>query len=1186
MALTASTAAAQRAVELLAVTNPWKPAPPEPVGLLLKVRSGADGCFAAGAKALARGAEPLLRVGAADDGLGFGPSATAAWLRTDASEDPWDQAHAIMRMGFSVGSGDLLAAEPDFEQQWVSGPPSSRCVANPQDDGGGRAVGPHPRWHLDADFSGLAAAQSAVSNADQARVLVAHLDTGYDPAHEFRPATIAPGQRNFVKGEGRPDSAEDVTPSGAVLRNRGHGTGTIGILAGAGIGGAPGVTVLPIRIADSVVRFRTGTMAQGFNYALERGAHVLSMSMGGLASAIVADAVNEAYAAGMVMVAAAGNNFSGLPVRSIVYPARMRRVVAACGVMANGSPYSGLKPDTMQGCYGPASKMSTALAGFTPNIPWPELGCGGVVDEDGQGTSAATPQLAAAAALWIARHWLALSRLPGWARGEAVRQALFQSASLGGRDKPDPKLGWGAVRASAMLAINPAALGALTEEPRATAAWAWAKLLTGRGTGLAAAALRPADRLLGLELMQLAQRDASIAAVVPDPDAFSQNSVPRRFLEATEASPLASRALRAAVVSALRRRVPAKALAPPPSSGAAAEAPNPVKPPERRRLNIYALDPSLGGALNSYEDQIATIEVRNEDLKPGPVGEYLEVVDVDPASNRFYPPVDLENVNLLKQDGARPSEGDPAFHQQMVYAVAMRTIENFELALGRRALWASRWSGKIGDANIYVQRLRIYPHALRQENAYYSPDRKALLFGYFPANSKVSDLTPPGTMVFSCLSADIIAHETTHALLDGQARTFSEPSNPDVRAFHEAFADIAALFQQFTYRDLVRRQIARHRGDLSTAGLLGGLARQFGEGTGRSGPLRRYPEIDASISYEATLDTHRRGSLLVAAVYRAFLAIVERRTADLVRLATSGSGVLPEGALHPDLVDRLADATTKSAGHVLTMCIRALDYTPPVDITFGEYLRAIVTADLNAFPTDTLGYRVAFLEAFRTLQLLPRSLRTVSADTLCWRKWEGAQPSWLKPAIEALGIDLKANLDRETIFARSEGWRGKLRTGILEGLDSQQDCDELGLQHRLKYFASLSAGGYQSGTTFMVDNVRVSRRVRRNGDLEAQLVAVVRQKRPEALRDDATGTDADRFWFRGGTTLVVDLLGPGGPAIRYSIRKPIISPSRLARERAYRSGDEQYALRAMYFGGDAKGFLTREPFALMHAERL
>ena len=149
-------------------------------------------------------------------------------------------------------------------------------------------------------------------------------------------------------------------------------------------------------------------------------------------------------------------------------------------------------------------------------------------------------------------------------------------------------------------------------------------------------------------------------------------------------------------------------------------------------------------------------------MKPGPVGEYLEVVDVDPASDRFYEPVDLDDPRLLLQDGLAPSEGNPQFHQQMVYAVAMRTISSFEEALGRPVLWASP-PGRYE----YVPRLRIYPHALRAKNAYYSPDLSAILFGYFPAESSLTDTTAPGTLVFGCLSADIIAHEMTHALLDG-----------------------------------------------------------------------------------------------------------------------------------------------------------------------------------------------------------------------------------------------------------------------------------------------------------------------------------------------------------------------------------------------------------------------------------
>ena len=74
-------------------------------------------------------------------------------------------------------------------------------------------------------------------------------------------------------------------------------------------------------------------------------------------------------------------------------------------------------------------------------------------------------------------------------------------------------------------------------------------------------------------------------------------------------------------------------------------------------------------------------------------------------------------------------------------------------------------------------------------------------------------------------------------------------------------------------------------------------------------------------------------------MFDAFLAIYKARIADLLRISTGGTGVLPGGAIHPDLVRRLADEAAKSAGHVLNMCIRALDYLPPVDVTFFEYLR-------------------------------------------------------------------------------------------------------------------------------------------------------------------------------------------------------------------------------------------------------
>src|SRR5262249_43989848 len=136
-----------------------------------------------------------------------------------------------------------------------------------------------------------------------------------------------------------------------------------------------------------------------------------------------------------------------------------------------------------------------------------------------------------------------------------------------------------------------------------------------------------------------------------------------------------------------------------------------------RPLRVYAYDPSLEAELETLNINVATVEVRWEkDLQPGPVGEYLEVIDVDPSSRCCYAPVDLNNPNILVRRGLTPSEADPQFHQQMVYAVAMKTIEHFERALGRVALWAPHLirdsRGKV-TAKDFVQRLRIYPHALR-----------------------------------------------------------------------------------------------------------------------------------------------------------------------------------------------------------------------------------------------------------------------------------------------------------------------------------------------------------------------------------------------------------------------------------------------------------------------------------------
>src|SRR5437588_5829277 len=153
------------------------------------------------------------------------------------------------------------------------------------------------------------------------------------------------------------------------------------------------------------------------------------------------------------------------------------------------------------------------------------------------------------------------------------------------------------------------------------------------------------------------------------------------------------------------------------------------------------------------------------------------------------------------------------------------------------------------------------------------------------------------------------------------------------------------------------------------------LAQQFGAALGRSKALRSAIGVDpAETNYASTSEPHERGSILVAAVFEAFLSIYQRRIEDLLRIATGGSGVLRAGALHPDLTERLAHEANKSARHVQEICIRALDYCPPVDITFADYLRALITADADLVSQDRFGYRVAFLEAFGKRGIYPEEI--------------------------------------------------------------------------------------------------------------------------------------------------------------------------------------------------------------------
>jgi hypothetical protein len=661
------------------------------------------------------------------------------------------------------------------------------------------------------------------------------------------------------------------------------------------------------------------------------------------------------------------------------------------------------------------------------------------------------------------------------------------------------------------------------------------------------------------------------------------------------------------------------------------------KPPFRK-LRGYAFDPITSLDLDTVDINETTYTVAWEnDLKPGPEGEYIAVVDRDPVSDKVYTPVNLNDPSLLATDGLSPSETNPQFHQQMVYAVVMSTIKNFEQALGRKVLWSSREKEVRGHKQYeYVDKLLVFPHGVRDQNAYYSPDRKVLVFGYYNATPVNSAIYLPGGIVYSCLSHDIVAHETTHALLDGMYSRYMESTHPDVPAFHEGFADLVALLQHFMHANIVRNQIAKVRGDLDSENMLGKLAVEFGQSTGEYSSLRdaigrmedgvwkrQKPDVN---DYQTIFECHDRGALLVSAVFDAYIAIYKRRTADLLRIATGGSGVISAGNIHPDLVSRLAEEASKTASHVLSMCVRALDYCPPVDMNYGDYLRALITADTELVGDDKYNYRVAFINAFRKRGIFPEGLPNLSVETVCYsheddydnkQLFEGKTIEFFREFKEKLGYVT----DRRKIYELTEAFitgtaiSGKAGDRRVKGLHDYLFNNKGVVQNARRYedltglvfssqFGKLGIGqsvAYGRGPSIQIHSLRIHNRISPDGNIQNQLIMTLAQRAQVQVREkngalhfdpvdrqNAKENRRESMTFRGGCTLIFDL---NELKLKHAIRKPIFDPCdigingrlKLNTKRLEMQYDCQYGAMAEKMGFAAPGNKHLiEPFACIH----
>lgn len=240
-------------------------------------------------------------------------------------------------------------------------------------------------------------------------VLIAHPDTGISFHPELLETDASPSPIRWdLAYDFVADDPFAVHGFGEVLvPGHGHGTETSSVIVSAlgcppgfepdgpcVTGAAPAAQLIPYRVSNAVVLLSGDLVADAVDRAIEVGAHVISISMGGVTPMDrLETSIATALASGIIVVAAAGNGTG--PV--VVAPSTMEGVVSVAGVTPDLEPWSTSARGPRVDISGPAVDVRYART----------------VQESGElvysvglakGTSDATALTAAAAALWLSYH--------------------------------------------------------------------------------------------------------------------------------------------------------------------------------------------------------------------------------------------------------------------------------------------------------------------------------------------------------------------------------------------------------------------------------------------------------------------------------------------------------------------------------------------------------------------------------------------------------------------------------------------------------------------------------------------------------------------------------------------------------------------------------------------------------------
>lgn len=286
------------------------------------------------------------------------------------------------------------------------------------------------QWNL-ADVQ----ASSAWDYGTGSGVIVAVLDTGLKTGGPDGVANVLSGY-DFYNNDSNPSDGN------------GHGTFCAGTIAqktnnGIGVAGlAPGASILPVKVMGDDGSGDMASIANGITWATDSGAKVISMSLGSSSSSsTLSSAVAYAYGKGVTLVAASGNEYAS----SVSYPAAYNGVISvgAAGYGGTHSAYSNTGSGLDITAPGGDLSKDANGDGYADGILQETTESGAWTYTFWEGTSMATPHVAAAAALVIGQ---------GVTNPDDVASILTSTATDKGSSGYDTTYGYGYLNAYAAVA--------------------------------------------------------------------------------------------------------------------------------------------------------------------------------------------------------------------------------------------------------------------------------------------------------------------------------------------------------------------------------------------------------------------------------------------------------------------------------------------------------------------------------------------------------------------------------------------------------------------------------------------------------------------------------------------------------------------------------------------------------------